>query len=395
LLSADLATAREAGVKVVPKFAYNYSNGGPDAPADVILGHLDQLAPILRDNVDVIAFMDLGLIGCWGENHHSANNLVEDSRGYNRLTEDARTIITKAFEVLPASRQIAVRYPIHKFQFFNPQSDDGLAETTPIASITDAAAFDGSIRSRWGHSEDCVTCGEWNYGTWQSPHALQPGNEREIPEFLAADTQYVVQSGELGANAFNAEAVGDADKDGFTGDYASCARVLEVFKMGHYSTFNHNDDPKDVAEWKEQGCYEAIATKLGYRFVLQQSTVDQNASPGGRLGVQLGVFNSGWATPFNERPVELILRNATTRDTVALPLKADPRRWVAGTTTSLDLGVEVPADLAAGSYDVLLNLPDAAGSLHDRPAYSIQLANTGTWEPGTGFNDLQQTVQIN
>jgi hypothetical protein len=43
---------------------------------------------------------------------------------------------------------------------------------------------------------------------------------------------------------------------------------------------------------------------------------------------------------------------------------------------------------------VLLNLPDPMASLSSRPEYAIQLANNGTWEAATGFNNLNHTVAV-
>ena len=80
---------------------------------------------------------------------------------------------------------------------------------------------------------------------------------------------------------------------------------------------------------------------------------------------------------------------------------ADPRRWGAGTTTSLNW--TVPAPPVPGKYKVLLNIADPKlqsqsqlpGSSETYNAvYAVRLANTGTWQPGTGFNDLGQTVTV-
>ena len=84
-LDEDFATARAAGFKIVPRFAYNYFTGGPDASLERVLGHLDQLAPVFQRNVDVLAFMELGFIGCWGEMHTSSNGLI-DPGGLNDAT---------------------------------------------------------------------------------------------------------------------------------------------------------------------------------------------------------------------------------------------------------------------------------------------------------------------
>ena len=47
-----------------------------------------------------------------------------------------------------------------------------------------------------------------------------------------------------------------------------------------------------------------------------------------------------------------------------------------------------------GEYQVLLNLPDPTTSLHNRPEYSIRLANQDVWEASTGYNSLLQKVIV-
>jgi hypothetical protein len=54
----------------------------------------------------------------------------------------------------------------------------------------------------------------------------------------------------------------------------------------------------------------------------------------------------------------------------------------------------LPTGMATGTYDLLLNLPDASPSISTRPEYSIQMANTGTWEATTGYNNLNTSIQI-
>ncbi|MDW8213931.1 MAG: DUF4874 domain-containing protein, partial [Roseiflexaceae bacterium] len=63
-LQADFATAREAGVKIVLRFAYNFGIGEPDAPLERVLQHIDQVTPVIRSNTDVIAFKAQPYIGC-------------------------------------------------------------------------------------------------------------------------------------------------------------------------------------------------------------------------------------------------------------------------------------------------------------------------------------------
>ena len=71
LLSAmqkDLNLIRTAGLKAIIRFAYFDSVGKvKDAAKTQLLKHIDQLKPLFINNVDIIAFVQAGFIGTWGE----------------------------------------------------------------------------------------------------------------------------------------------------------------------------------------------------------------------------------------------------------------------------------------------------------------------------------------
>jgi endoglucanase len=72
-LAQDLASAQAAGVKLILRFAYRPEENHPsgptycDPPEERILAHLEKLGPVLRANRGVIAYLEAGLIGPWGE----------------------------------------------------------------------------------------------------------------------------------------------------------------------------------------------------------------------------------------------------------------------------------------------------------------------------------------
>jgi hypothetical protein len=386
-LDRDFSWARTAGFKIVPRFAYNLYTGGPDAPLSRVLAHLDQLAPILHRNVDVLAFVELGFIGCWGELHSSSNTLVDDASFAPFSVDNAatRAIINKVFEVVPAERMIAVRYPRFEFRYF------GNEDFRPIAPLTDADAFDGSIRARWAHHDDCLVCGEWNWGTWWSP----PQDAQAVREFLHADNLFVVQVGQPGEPGRPQPP--DADGDGYTSNYDSCERVLPIFEQEHWSAidggYSPDGMPTAASTWKRDGCLDTISTHLGYRFRMETATLPRVVRRGQPLRLDVVLHNDGWAAPYNERPVEVVLRSRRTGAVTRLPAAGDPRRWQPG-MHSLVVETRLPATLRPGRYDVLLALPDAAPSLHDRAEYAIRFANTDTWDAECGCNDLHAVVRV-
>ena len=387
-LDDDFINVRKAGLKSVLHFTYNWPMGGPDAPIDRVLLHLDQLKPVIRKNVDAIAFMDAGFIGCWGEWHTSSNNLIGTGKEIEAVMNDnSRLIIDKIFEILPKERMVAVRYPRYKFDY------SGSKDGKPIAPLTAAEAFSGSKKARWGQEDDCLVCGEWNAGTYWSPRK----KPAEIKNFLNQDNRYVVQTGEPG-DAPDKPAERDLDGDGYQDNYHSCKRVLNIFSQMRWSTINggYNLGSPNSANkrWQKEGCYDTIAKKLGYRFRLIESSIPSRTKLGGKLSMSFKIANDGWASPYNPRKLEIILRNQKNGAISRLNLRNDPRFWEAGKTHLVQIQYPLPKNLAIGKYDVLLNLPDPTSKLKNRPEYSIRLANKDVWEATSGYNSFLKSIEI-
>ena len=69
-MQTDFNRIRNAGLKCVIRFAYSDDYGDDvvlDATKTRILEHINQLQPLLTTNADVIAVMQAGFIGAWGE----------------------------------------------------------------------------------------------------------------------------------------------------------------------------------------------------------------------------------------------------------------------------------------------------------------------------------------
>jgi hypothetical protein len=359
LLQQQADTVRAAGLKMILRFAYTMSEAGDDAPAAQVAAHLDQLAPFLASNSDVIYVMPVGFIGAFGEGRFTQNygdvGVISAADWANR-----KAVSDKLLAVLPPGRMAQLRTPLFKRTMYG---------TAPVSA---AQAYAGGAAARLGHHNDCFLASDDDVGTYADPATEYP--------YLAADTAYVPMGGETcGPNP----------------PRSSCPTALSELKMFHWSYLNIDFDPDNISDWTSGGCLPEIGNHLGYRLSLQSATVPEAAHPGASLPVSIAISNDGWAAPSNPRPVELWLRNVATGDIVRLPLdSADPRRWAAGTTVTVSQALAVPAGLAAGSYALLLALPDAAPALRARPEYAIRLANPNVWDAASGANDLRAVVNV-
>ena len=347
----DFRVIRAAGMKCIPRFAYSHNIGQQDAPLNIVMGHIAQLKPIIRANADVIAAMQAGFIGAWGEMHSSTNGL--DS------IVNMRKILFELLRVLPPERMIQVRTPHYKREIFNRQA--------PIAR---REAFNESMYSRVGHHNDCFLA-NWNdYGTY--------ADTTEETQFLSEECRYVPMGGET-CNPSS---------------FAACANTIRQMEKLHWSFLNSGYHPGVLAGWRGQNCFDEIVKRLGYRFELLSGSFDGALHPGNGFHYAVRLTNTGFAALFNPRDVELVIEHRASRTRWAVKLPDDPRFWAPGDTVSLAGEAGLPDDLPGGEYSVYLNLPDPEPRLHFRPDYAVQFADDNTWVPESGYNDLQFTLNI-
>ncbi|MFN8349705.1 MAG: DUF4832 domain-containing protein [Spirosomataceae bacterium] len=392
-LQTDLNTVRASGMKVILRFFYpnpDVSCSSPygDAPPSLVLQHIGQLKPLFHRNKDVIATVQMGFVGCWGEQYYSDEANFGDlslSDDYNvpLAKWQLRTqVLDSLLAVVPRERMVQVRFPHFKQKLIN-----GLNAPATTAPMTLAEAHNGSKKSRTGFHNDCFLApyndqGTYNYypigtfGTTDTTH-LKP--------YMAADAAYTAVGGET------CEANGAVSQC-----LAQGGRVEKELTRFNYS-FLHAD--YNIAVLNSWSCMEEVKKRLGYRLELQSGTFTAQARPGQTFSVQLSLKNTGFAAPYNPRMVELVLRH-TNGTEWKVPFDTDPRLWRAGQTHTLAQSFCLPAALPSGTYKLLLHLPDPEPTLYGNPAYSVRLANVNpsinqsVWETATGYNDLLANLTV-
>ena len=132
---------------------------------------------------------------------------------------------------------------------------------------------------------------------------------------------------------------------------------------------------------------------------LLTAVLPRYAHPGQTVPLRLTIINEGYAAPA-ARPVQIILRTATS--TQIVPIPADTRTWAPGAT--VDLVANFTAPTRADDYKLYLSLPDPnvglatqqrlASGEPTNAAYSIRLANYGVWEGRYGWNSLRHLLTV-
>jgi Domain of unknown function (DUF4832)/Domain of unknown function (DUF4874)/Bacterial Ig domain len=349
-IQADLNLVRQYGMKMVIRFSYtfNESSGNyADTNMSRMLAHVEQLRPLLQRNADVIAFLEAGFIGRWGEWNKSSNGLGDESNPQN--TSEQSKLVNALLGAMPKERMITLRYYGRKHAILGS------------SALSESQAYSTSNQARVGHMNDYFTIDSYS------------GSARD---YLMQDTLWTVHGGEpIKTN----------------GSRSECPATLGELTDYHWSIMNiPGSDFTSI--WRNGGCYDNIAKRLGYRFFLSQAKMPQTIAPGATLSVALTMSNEGFARPYNPRGLELVLRNRSNNQVTRLAINPgeDVRAYLPGPdeTKTLTLNAVVPGNLTSGSYDIFLNLPDGAASLNSRADYSVRLANTDMWDSTTGFNKL-------
>jgi hypothetical protein len=377
-LQANFDAVRAAGLKTVPRFLYDWGMQNRDPDEAIISFHLQQLAPLIQKNADVIAWMQGGLFGGAGEGNASDHGYVfekytvkNSSLKWQGLSPAGQRLLLKELKILPQERMLVVRYPRFKWDLFHWDSVSAMRGV-----LTPGTAFDGSDAARIGFYNEGFMGSPEHYAMFQLPDEAQ---------FTAQDSEFVVHEGEIS----------DASKYKLQDN-----QVVTDATRFHMTALHYGGDawPEVSRVWKENEDYDEVARRLGYRFRLLKASLPRALRPGGEFVCDLQMTNDGFARAMNPRGVEVVLRNTQSgaEYSVAIHGERENRLWLPapGEKKSLQISAGIPPKMPPGNYEVFLNLPDPQPTLYSRPEYSIRLANKNVWEAATGFNRLHHTLKI-
>ena len=365
-ISNDFKAIRDAGFKVIVRFAYSseYTGTGPfyDSPIkSVLLGHISQLKPLLRDNSDVILTLQNGFWGTWGENYASDEfGCFCDETVTEQNWLDRKQVTDSLLAVMPENRMVSLRYPVIKSGMY------GFA--IPADSLTKSEAYSGTLKSRLGYHNDCFLA-EFNDLTFINTELEKP--------YWETESRYTIMGGET-----------CADNE----IYTNCSNAMTDLENASWTYLNNGFHPDVLERWRRDGCFEEIRDRLGYRLSLSEGTFDTLACAGSDFNCSISLYNEGFAAPVHERPVMLVFKND--RSTYTFDLSVDPRTWFGGTQHTISSALYLPSDMENGVYNIFLYMPDAAESLAGNSDYAIQLANEDIWDELSGYNRLNVRVRV-
>jgi hypothetical protein len=355
-VSAGIAAYAGTGIRVMPRFVYNYGPiGAPDAPLAVITTHIAQLVPILLANKDLIFGMPAGFIGTWGEWHDSTNGNVTPAA--------IATVLNAELGQLGGVFPIFVRYP-------------GLLLSYENGSLTPPANL--------GLHDDAYASAADDEGTFDPGAPLNPLN-------VAVAQLQSYQAAVSTASEFIAE---------FAGDYVTddnCTALDAYAYIYHPQSFTLFPYPADIGTALQTGgCIASFYNKIGTRIALQSATLSGNPVAGGTLTGTVTLVNAGYGRVVRARPATLVLLSNGTVLARTAAASIDPRTLASSPSplpATYPFTLTLPATLPSGVLTLALYLADPATSLTALPAYALPLnsldgSGNPVFNPATGNNTL-------
>jgi hypothetical protein len=344
-MQTDFNRIRAAGAKVIVRFTYTSSSATVYQPSkNQILAHIQQLAPVINANKDVIVSIQAGFIGRYGEWYYTGSSQFGDGN-FTVLTttqwNNRKEVMDRMVSSFDSSIPLQVRYVFAKQKMYG---------NTFIGRI---GFYNDSFLGTWGDS-----------GTFVVSSSQGQPSTTDVT-YWQTQTVNLPVSGE--SNMVNSPRT-------------DCANAILELNKFNWSLINKDYFPTVISNWQTVGCFSEIQKKLGYRYELVNSNITNNA-------LTVNIKNTGWANVFKTRKTFLIFQN-----TLGTEYKfevSSPNQWLEGTTKTIT--VPLNYNLPIGTYKLYLHIPDPNST---NVNYTIQFANINTWIPTKGYNDLFQTVTI-
>jgi len=352
-LEKNLQEAQAANIKIITRIQYR-DNNATDPKKDIILSHLEQLAPIFQKYEDVISTVEAGCIGAYGEWHSFGEDFVDTNPDYKQNRQDIVYGVEKVFP----NKFILLRTPMHKELLFGASVE--YKDVADEAKITPSIAYSDDIRAKVSHHNDCFLASQTDNGTYPS------SNIEFWKDYVANDALYAPLGGETCADDVT---------------YSNCANAQnELQKMG-WSFLNNDYYPEVLERWKREGCYNTISQNLGYHFVAKGINYTQNDDS---LHIDLFVFNKGYSQAFTNYDVRFLLFN----DNIIYTFEhneIDVRKWFASEEEKLSIDIDFNG-IAEGNYTLGMQI----GSL----PYTVRFANKNMWNDALKANVLLENIEV-
>ena len=363
------------GHSTVIRFSYDKYFEGKEVqepPLEMILTHQEQLGPILSKHKNVIATLEAGMLGLWGELHGtkmcSKENLV--------------AVVDKWLEVLPESVCVSVRTPLHYCWW------KGINR----ADISSDVTKPGEISYRVGIYNDGYFGSYSDLGTY--------ANRTEEVSWLYNQAKHTLFGGEL--------MVIQETEEGKT----CSSQIEDEAFITHTSYLNSVFSPiairnlkKEIYNSKDryyhgQTGYVYIRNHLGYRFVLRQVSMTSEVLLNDKMLIEATIENVGFANMVKPKKLYVVLEGEKYNYTIPvtehtpregeLIVNGDPLQWDTG-KNKVWIFMNLPNGINIGDYYAYLKIAYTKADIDTGYGdYPVRFANDdeNIWNEDLGANFL-------
>eukprot|EP00164_Ancoracysta_twista_P018099 GFYU01031151.1.p1 GENE.GFYU01031151.1~~GFYU01031151.1.p1 ORF type:complete len:560 (-),score=135.32 GFYU01031151.1:71-1699(-) len=368
----DFATLRKVGMKAVLRFAY----AKPEIPHDHLgeygdsdLGtckmHIDQLSPILKENSDIIAILQFGFIGQWGEGSYTDYFGLYPTDSDWDLRHQLLSYLLAATD--SQKTKIQVRTPQYKLK------------TIGDAAITKQECDTQADNCRVGFHNDCFLSSDSDWGTWKNKDVEYP--------YVKQQSQYIPSGGEV------------CHRDP---PRSQCGVAQEEMAMFHYTYLNRDYNVEVLNDWINVGkCFDKVAARLGYYFYMTKAAVETAWKGDQTYQVGASFVNAGYSAPLAGYKLHVVFRQEQQSGGLRKAFVADlssmdgmySREWMPDTTVNVAATFNPNSDMTDGKYGVYVWLVDESASLKYVPQFSVEfdtskISSAATWDAAVGMNKI-------
>jgi hypothetical protein len=319
--------------EIVARFLYDWDGRGPERePKELstVLGHMRQLAPVLKEHSKSVYIHQGLLVGSWGE-MHASRHLSEDS---------LRALAACMLESTGEETFVAVRCPSHYRVI--------------------ARSFRPAEGARLALFNDAILASETDYGTYgDAPRGA--GSSYGDKFFREEELAFQAELCRFAPNG--GEVLNPSNRNDFREARKTLARMRVSYLNGDYDGAVLDKWRAGVVRargaWNGRSQFDYIAAHLGYRFLVEDVRAGLAVGKAGILRFRARVYNAGFAPCYRPLEVALVATETSGGPAFAAPIEADARLWQPDTPAELRAEADITA-WPEGEYRLELRLHDPA-----------------------------------
>lgn len=305
---------------------------------DIILGHMEQIGPVLSEYKDIIFTLQGLFIGNWGEMNGTRYLEIDQLRSLANTLSDATS----------DDMFLSVRMPMQWRMI------------TDIADPDCVTAYDGSLAARLGLFNDGMLGSFSDYGTYGEHTREKDGyltywNREEELEFQDVLCGMVPIGGEVMVE----------------NPYNDLENAISDMRRMHVTYINRDFDMNVLDKWaetmvSESGCFDGMdgltymERHLGYRLFIHDTSMSYDFVED-ELTIEVNMRNVGFAPMYREADARIILRDEAGGRSLVYELTQDIRELKGGNYADETKGFSITIPLKGEDkchFDVYFEITD-------------------------------------